>query len=129
MNPKENKYTKEHEWIRPESADKGNMGLTDYAQSQLGDIVFLDLPAVGTKVEQSAKIGEIESVKAVSDVYSPVSGKVIEINQSAVDEPKLVNDDPYGNGWLIRLEFAKPSELDALMDSNVYGKLVTELSE
>jgi glycine cleavage system H protein len=129
MNPKECKYTQEHEWIRPESEDKGNMGLTDYAQNQLGDIVFLDLPAVGTKVEQSAKIGEIESVKAVSDLYSPVSGQVIEVNKSAVDEPQLVNDDPYGNGWLIRLEFTKSSELDSLMDSDVYDKLIAELSE
>ena len=129
MNPQECKYTQEHEWIRPESGNKGNMGLTDYAQTQLGDIVFLDLPAPGTKVEQSDKIGEIESVKAVSELYSPVSGQVVEINQSAIDEPKLVNEDPYGNGWLVRLELDQPSELDSMMDSKVYDKLVAELSE
>ena len=129
MNPKECKYTKEHEWIRPEPGDKGNMGLTDYAQSQLGDIVFLDLPAPGTQVEQSQKMGEVESVKAVSDIYSPISGQVLEVNQTVIDEPALVNQDPYGNGWLVRLEISKPSELDALMDSDKYDELVAKLSE
>lgn len=129
MNPKECKYTKEHEWIRPEPGDKGNMGLTDYAQSQLGDIVFLDLPAPGTQVEQSQKMGEVESVKAVSDIFSPISGQVLEVNQTVIDEPALVNQDPYGNGWLVRLEISKPSELDALMDSDKYDELVTKLSE
>jgi len=129
MNPKECKYTKEHEWIRPEPGDKGNMGLTDYAQSQLGDIVFLDLPAPGTQVEQSQKMGEVESVKAVSDILSPISGQVLEVNQTVIDEPALVNQDPYGNGWLVRLEISKPSELDALMDSDKYDELVAKLSE
>jgi len=129
MNPKECKYTKEHEWIRPESGDKGNMGLTDYAQSQLGDIVFLDLPAPGTQVEQSQKMGEVESVKAVSDILSPISGQVLEVNQTVIDEPALVNQDPYGNGWLVRLEISKPSDLDALMDSDKYDELVAKLSE
>ena len=129
MNPKECKYTKEHEWIRPEPGDKGNMGLTDYAQSQLGDIVFLDLPAPGTQIEQSQKMGEVESVKAVSDILSPISGQVLEVNQTVIDEPVLVNQDPYGNGWLVRLEISKPSELDALMDSDKYDELVAKLSE
>ena len=129
MNPKECKSTKEHEWIRPEPGDKGNMGLTDYAQSQLGDIVFLDLPAPGTQVEQSQKMGEVESVKAVSDILSPISGQVLEVNQTVIDEPVLVNQDPYGNGWLVRLEISKPSELDVLMDSDKYDELVARLSE
>jgi len=129
MNPKEYKYTQEHEWICPEPGDKGKIGLTDYAQTQLGDIVFLDLPAPGTQVEQFKKIGEIESVKAVSDLFSPVSGQVLEINQTAIDEPKLVNEDPYGAGWLVRLELSKPSELDALMNSDEYDKFVAKLSE
>lgn len=129
MNPKEYKYTQEHEWICPEPRDKGEMGITDYAQSHLGDIVFLDLPAPGTQVEQFKKMGEIESVKAVSDIFAPVSGQVIEINQTAIDEPKLVNQDPCGDGWLVRLELSKPSELDALMDSDKYDKFVAELSE
>ena len=129
MSPKEYKYTQEHEWICPEAGDKGKIGITEYAQSQLGDIVFLDLPAPGTQVEQFKKMGEIESVKAVSDLFSPVSGQVLEINQTAIDEPKLVNEDPYGAGWLVRLELSKPSELDALMNSDEYDKLVAELSE
>jgi glycine cleavage system H protein len=129
MNPKEYRYTLEHEWICPESKNKGKVGLADYAQSQLGDIVFLDLPAPGTQVEQGKKMGEVESVKAVSDIFAPVSGQVLEINQAVVDEPRLVNEDPYGAGWLVRLELSRPSELDALMDSDKYDKLVAELSE
>ncbi|HXZ29644.1 MAG TPA: glycine cleavage system protein GcvH [Dehalococcoidia bacterium] len=129
MNPKEYRYTPEHEWICPQSKNKGKVGLTDYAQSQLGDVVFLDLPGPGTQVEQGKKMGEVESVKAVSDIYAPVGGQVLEINQTVIDEPKLVNEDPYGAGWLVRLEFSKPSELDALMDSEEYDKFVVELSE
>ena len=129
MNPKEYKYTREHEWIYLEAGNTGKTGLTKYAESQLGDIVFLDLPAPGTQVEQFKKMGEIESVKAVSDFFSPASGKVVEINTKAVDEPKLVNDDPYGAGWLVRLELSKPSELDALMNSDAYDKYVASLTQ
>jgi len=129
MNPKEYKYTPEHEWICPEPGDKGKMGLTEYAQSQLGDIVYLDLPAPGTQVEQFKKLGEVESVKAVSDIFAPVSGQVLEVNQTATDAPNLVNEDPYGAGWLVRLELSKPSELDALMNSDEYDKFVAELEE
>jgi glycine cleavage system H protein len=129
MNPKEYKYTVEHEWICPESGNKGKLGLADYAQSQLGDIVFLDLPAPGTQVKQGKKMGEVESVKAVSDIFAPVSGQVVEINQTVIDEPGLVNKDPYGAGWLVRLELSEPSELDALMDSDEYDKFVAQLIE
>jgi len=129
MNPQEYKYTPEHEWICPESKDKGKVGLADYAQSQLGDIVFLDLPAPGTQVKQGKKMGEVESVKAVSDIFAPVSGQVLEVNQTVIDEPGLVNKDPYGAGWLLRLELSKPPELDALMDSDEYDKLTAQLSE
>jgi glycine cleavage system H protein len=128
MNPKEYKYTKDHEWLCPEPGNKGRMGLANYAQTQLGDIVFLDLPQSGTQVTQFKKIGEVESVKAVSDLFSPASGKVLEINQSAVDEPKLVNEDPYGAGWLVRLELSDPSELDVLMNSDEYDKYEAEAS-
>lgn len=128
MNPKEYKYTKDHEWLCPEPGNKGKMGLANYAQTQLGDIVFLDLPQAGTQVDQFKKIGEVESVKAVSDLFSPASGKVLEINQNAVDEPKLVNEDPYGAGWLVRLELSDPSELDALMNSDEYDKYEAESS-
>ena len=129
MNPKEYEYTQEHEWICPEPGNKGKIGITNYAQSQLGDIVFLDLPAPGTQVEQFQKIGEIESVKAVSELFSPASGQVLEVNQTAIDEPQLVNQDPYGAGWLVRLELSKPSELGALMNSDEYDKLVAKLSQ
>lgn len=126
MNPKEYKYTKEHEWLCPEEGKKAKMGLANYAQTQLGDIVFLDLPSPGTQVEQFKKMGEVESVKAVSDLFSPTSGKVMEINQSAVDEPKLVNEDPYGAGWLVRIELSDPAELDALMNVDAYNKYEAE---
>jgi len=129
MNPKEYKYTQEHEWICPESEDKGKMGITDYAQSQLGDLVFFDLPASDTQVKQFEKMGEIESVKAISDLLPPASGRILEVNQAAIDEPQLANQDPYGAGWLVRLELSKPSELAALMTSDEYDKLVAELSE
>jgi glycine cleavage system H protein len=127
MNPKENKYTQEHEWICFEGGDKGKAGLTDYAQTQLGDLVYLDLPEPGVAVEQSKKMAEIESVKAVADFLAPVSGEVLEVNQSAIDDPALVNQDPYGEGWLVELELSNPSELDALMDSDQYDKFVAEL--
>ena len=129
MNPKEYKYTQEHEWICPEPGGKGKVGITDYAQSQLGDVVFLDLPAPGAQVEQFKKMGEIETVKAVSDLFSPVSGQVLEINQAAIDDPKLVNEDPYGAGWLVRLELSQPSEFEALMNSDEYDKFVAGLSQ
>ncbi len=128
MNPKEYKYTREHEWICPESENKGKIGLTKYAENQLGDIVFLDLPAPGTQVQQFEKIGEVESVKAVTDLFSPASGKVVEINTKTVDSPNLVNEDPYGAGWLVRLEIGEPSELDALMNSDAYDDYVDSLS-
>ena len=129
MNPKEYKYTQEHEWICPEPENKGKVGITDYAQSQLGDIVFVDLPPPGSQVEQLKKMGEIESVKAVSDLFAPVSGRVLEINQAVINEPALVNQDPYGDGWLVRLELSNPSELDALMDSDKYDEFVSRLNE
>ncbi len=129
MNPKEYKYTKEHEWICPGPENKGKMGLTNYAQTQLGDIVFLDLPAPGTQVKQFQKMGEVESVKAVSDIFSPVSGQVLEVNQTAIDEPQLVNQDPYGAGWLVRIEFSKTSELDALMNSDEYDEFEAKAQE
>ncbi len=129
MSPKEYKYTQEHEWICPEPGGKGKVGITDYAQSQLGDIVFLDLPTAGTQLAQDKKMGEIEAVKAVSDLCSPVSGQVLEINQAVIDEPKLINENPYGAGWLVRLELSQPSELEALMSSDEYDKFVAGLGE
>ena len=129
MNPEEHRYTKAHEWICPVSEDKGKAGLADYAQSQLGDIVYLDLPVPGTKVEQFKKMGEVESVKAVSDIFAPVSGIVQEVNKAVIDEPALVNQDCYGKGWLVKIEITKPAELDALMQAAEYDKFVAKLEE
>jgi len=127
MNPKEYKYTQEHEWICFEGEGRGKMGLTSYAQSQLGDLVYLDLPEPGTKVEQFKKMAEVESVKAVADFFAPASGVVLEINESAVDDPALVNQDPYGDGWMVKIEISDSSELDTLMDSIQYDKFVAGL--
>lgn len=127
MNPKENKYTQEHEWICSQSNNTGKIGLTNYAQTQLGDLVYLDFPEPGTEVTQFKKMGEIESVKAVADFFAPVSGKILKVNQNAIDDPALVNQDPYKEGWLVELELSNPSELDALMDSDKYDKFVAEL--
>ncbi|MDD5081852.1 MAG: glycine cleavage system protein GcvH [Dehalococcoidales bacterium] len=129
MNPKECRYTKEHEWIRPETGGFGKVGITNYAQSQLGDIVFLALPNVGTRVEQFQKMGEIESVKAVSDLFTPVSGQILEINQAAANKPELVNQDPYGAGWLVRLKLSNLAELDKLMPSAEYDQFEAKLTE
>ena len=129
MNPKDLKYTQEHEWIRPEPGCKAKLGLADYAQNHLGDIVYLDLPDPGTQIEQSKKMGEVESVKAVADIFAPASGKVTEVNQAVMDEPKLVNEDCYSAGWLVELELSNPAELDSLMDSESYDKFVAEIAE
>jgi len=127
VNPKDYKYTKDHEWIHLESEKEGKIGLADYAQSHLGDLVFFDLPAPGTQVKQFKKMGEVESVKAVSDIYAPASGKVLEVNQAAIDDPTKVNKDPYGEGWLVKVELSNPSDLDNLMDTDTYDKFVEKL--
>lgn len=129
MNPKEYRYTKEHEWVFLEKGNLGKVGLTEYAQSQLGDIVYLDLPAPGTLLAQFQKLGEVESVKAFSEIFSPVSGKVVAINHEVAGKPELVNKDPYGAGWLIRVELKNPSELNALMNSDKYDELILELTK
>ena len=126
--PTELRYTKEHEWIRAEG-DIGTIGITDYAQDQLGDIVYLDLPAVGASLAQNDKLGEIESVKAVSDLYAPVSGEVLEVNQEAIDEPESVNEEPYGKGWLIKVRLSNASELDAMLTNEAYDELIVREME
>ena len=126
--PTELRYTKEHEWIRAEG-DIGTIGITDYAQDQLGDIVYLDLPAVGKALTQHDKLGEIESVKAVSDLYAPVSGEVLEVNQEAIDEPEAVNEEPYGKGWLIKVRLSNASELDAMLTNEAYDELIVREME
>lgn len=129
MDITECKFTQEHEWIYLESDDIGRVGLTYYAQSHLGDIVFLDLPEPGVKVEQFGKLGEVESVKAVSDVLSPAGGVIVEANKAAIDEPSLVNKDPYGDGWLVKLKLNNPSELDALMNKGEYNEFMKQCEE
>jgi len=102
MNPEDLLYTKEHEWLRI-AGDTGTVGITDHAQNELGDVVFVEMPTVGAKIEAGKPLGTIESVKAVSEIFSPVSGEVIEINTSLTETPEVVNTDPYGKGWLVRL--------------------------
>ena len=119
MYPDDLKYSKEHEWVRM-NGKIAEIGVTVFAQESLGDVVFVDLPDVGTDVAQFAKFGEIESVKAVSDLFSPVGGKIVEVNAAPSDSPEVVNEEPYGTGWLIKVELADASQLDDLMDSATY---------
>ena len=126
--PSDLRYSKKHEWVRAEG-DTATVGITDYAQDQLGDIVYLDLHAARANVTQLEKLGEIESVKAVSDLYSPVSGEVVEVNQEAIDSPELVNNDAYGRGWLIKVRMSDASELDKLLTAQAYEELVMRTME
>lgn len=112
-------YTKEHEWIRVEG-DSATVGITDFAQGQLGDVVFVEVPEAGRQVVKGGEAAVVESVKAASDVYAPVSGEVTEGNQALVDDPALVNTDPEGEGWFFRLRLSDPSQLDGLMDAEAY---------
>ncbi|HEU4760065.1 MAG TPA: glycine cleavage system protein GcvH [Dehalococcoidia bacterium] len=123
--PPDLKYTKEHEWVRLESGT-GTVGITDYAQDQLGDIVFVDLPAVGSQVTYLAKFGEIESVKAVSELFSPVTGEVVEVNAALADKPELVNESPYGEGWMLRVRLGDPAEMDRLLSAQEYDDYVAQ---
>ena len=126
MNPSDRKYTKEHEWIILEGDSGSLVGITHYAQEQLGDVVYLDLPSAGTQLVQLDKLGEVESVKAVSDLFSPISGEVLEVNQDAMDHPELVNEDPYDRGWLLRIQASDPKEFDSLLTAEEYDSLVNE---
>ena len=113
------RYTKEHEWVRVEG-DTATVGITDFAQAQLGDVVFVEVPDAGRAVSRGGEAAVVESVKAASDVYSPVSGEIVEGNQALVDEPALVNSDPEGEGWFFKVRLSDPSEADALMDADQY---------
>lgn len=124
--PKDCRYTKEHEWVRADG-DAVAIGITDYAQSALGDIVFVELPKPGQRLAQMQAFGSVEAVKAVSDLYSPVSGEVLETNPRVADDPSLVNASPYGDGWMVRARLANPAELDNLLSPEEYGKLVSGL--
>jgi len=121
--PEDLKYTKEHDWARVDG-NRVVVGITDYAQQELGDVIFVELPEVKSKVEQMEPFGTIESVKAVSDLYSPVSGCVVEVNGALENEPELVNTDPYGAGWMIIVEMSEPGGLDSLLSAAEYVALV-----
>ncbi len=129
MYPTDRKYSRDHEWAKTE--DDGNvlLGITYYAQEHLGDIVFFELPQVGTVLSQMQKLGEVESVKSVSDIFSPISGEVVEVNQEAMDSPEVVNEDPYEKGWLVRVSPARPAELDDLMSASDYESFLESLEE
>lgn len=119
MYPENFRYTKEHEWVRVEG-DVGTIGITDHAQQELGDIVYVDLPKQGTRVAQGGTLGSVESVKAVSDIYAPVSGEVIGINAALADTPEKLNADPHGEAWLVRIKLSAPSEIGKLLSAADY---------
>jgi glycine cleavage system H protein len=123
MVPTDLRYTKDHEWVRVEG-DEATVGITEYAAGQLGDIVFVELPDGGRSLEQFATFGVVESVKAVSDLFAPVSGEVLATNDALTGSPELVNADPYKGGWMIRLKLAKPDEVDDLLDAAAYDSLI-----
>ncbi len=123
--PKDLKYTEEHEWVRMEG-NVALIGITDYAQGELGDIVFVELPEAGADVKQGSTFGTIEAVKTVSDLYAPVSGKIAAINDDLADHPEQINQSPYADGWMLKIEVSDPSELDMLMDAEAYRTHVGE---
>ena len=124
--PEELRYTKEHEWVATEEGDRARVGITDFAQDALGDVVYVDVPEEGTEVRAGEAFGEVESTKSVSDIFSPVSGRVVERNLSLEDQPQLVNEDPYGEGWLVRIRMSDPAEADTLLDADAYKAFLAE---
>lgn len=128
MNPDDIKYHREHAWIRVEGK-RAIIGITDYAQHQLGDIVYVDLPELETEVDADSELAEIESTKSTSPVISPVSGKVVEINEDLADSPEIINEDPYGNGWLVIVDMGDPTEVSDLMSRDEYEHFLKEEEE
>jgi glycine cleavage system H protein len=126
--PEDLKYTREHEWVLIDGSI-ATIGITDHAQHELGDVVFVELPAVGDRVEKTEAFGVVESTKAVSDVYAPLSGEVTEINDDLPDNPELINEDPYGDGWMIKIAVGDAADLDDLMSAEEYRKFVEEAEE
>ncbi len=123
MYPEQLKYTKEHEWVRLEG-EVATVGITDHAQQELGDIVFVDLPKPGTTLDKGKVLGSVESVKAVSDIYSPVSGEVVEINEELANAPEKINQDPHGEAWMVKIRVSAPGEVDTLMPAAEYEAYV-----
>ena len=122
--PNDRKYTREHEWAKAEGGDTVTMGITDYAQEMLTDVVYVELPKTGRKVKQSEPIAVVESVKSVSDIFAPVSGEVVEVNQALEATPELVNKDAFGEGWIVRIRPENPSEIDGLMAAEQYEEFI-----
>ncbi|HEY3318747.1 MAG TPA: glycine cleavage system protein GcvH [Coriobacteriia bacterium] len=125
MYPSDLKYAKEHEWVRVDG-DTATIGISDFAQDQLGEVVYVDLPSEGDEATAGDSFGEIESVKSVSELFAPVSGEIVKVNDALDDAPETVNEDPYGEGWMIVVKLSDPSQLDELMDSSAYEAFVAE---
>jgi glycine cleavage system H protein len=123
--PRDLRYTKDHEWVSVEG-NVATVGITDFARNQLGDIVFVELPKVGDSFDQEAAIGTLESVKAVTEFYAPIAGKVVGVNEAISDDPEIISDDPYGEGWLVKIQFSDRSQLDALLSDQQYGGYIKE---
>ncbi len=123
--PSELKYTKDHEWIRVDSDDEVTVGITDFAQGELGDIVYVEVETVDETLDAEEVFGTVEAVKTVSDLFLPVSGEITAFNENLEDEPELVNSDPYGSGWMIKIKCSDPSELDALLSADDYKELIS----
>jgi glycine cleavage system H protein len=123
--PSNLKYSKEHEWVRVEG-NRAYIGITDFAQSELGDIVFVELPEAGAELTENATFGTVESVKTVSDLYAPVSGKIVEVNADLVDSPEKVNEAPYEGGWMLVVEMSDPSQLDNMLSADAYTELLNK---
>lgn len=121
--PEDLRYSSDHEWVRAEDDNRVRIGITDYAQDALGDIVFVDLPTVGSEVTVGQSISEVESTKSVSDIYAPVKGRVVQVNEDLTDEPERLNSDPYGEGWIFVIELGDDVSMDDLMDAAAYGEL------
>ena len=124
-NPQDLKYTREHEWVRDNGDGTVTVGVTDFAQGELGDIVFVELEEVGFECEKDESFGTVEAVKTVSELFAPVSGEITEINEELEDEPELVNDNPYGDGWMVKISMSDPSQLDELMSPDEYEEITT----
>jgi glycine cleavage system H protein len=125
MAPADLRYTNDHEWVKVDG-DVATIGVTDFAANQLGDVVFVDLPSAGKSVEQFATFGVVESVKAVSDLYAPVSGEVVEVNPDLAGKPELVNSDPFGDGWMIKVRVSDSAQVDGLLDAAAYDRLTAD---
>lgn len=126
MTPEDLKYTEEHEWVAVKGADTVRIGITEYAQEQLGEVVFVQLPEVGQQVDAGSPTGEVESTKSVSEIYAPVSGTVLAVNAALDETPELINSDPYGEGWIFELTVDDPDTLDALLDAEAYEAVIKE---